>query len=593
MLYRLSKFPAAKVVVGVRAQLIDPSPMVRAAAVTALGDLADPADAEVIKPLMYDESWNVRIAAARALAIQDESDDATTLFMKTLSTTTTTTSWHPEREKYDTSTSGPVWMWRHKLGADKRFAMLEPRPSLTRRLSNVMLTELLRTKDNPDFDPGFLLGLRFVRDKHINDVLLELAENPRKAVRMNAMTTLFISGDSRELDPYLAGNHLDEIDFPRLDKNRTLERMRSLLKLTQYSQPELHAQVAAQLVWFEHPLATQFLTDAARKPNGVFHSAGAWSLSPERVSCLLELLEKDINTVQVIPVLENVADPRAHAALLAGLKNVDPVRRQRFVAAMKSVSDAEILTTLIEMAKNDADRLVRIAALRALGTDRTNNAAALNTLLQALPSPDKDIRAGAASALAMGTHEIDDASVLMPYVNHPDAHTRLCMFGTLMISRDLRAVNWSATTGASLDGKTRAAVIDALARDSRVIPVMEKLLADPESLVRRAALNALIQQDAPRKFELIAPLGKAADPFVRVGALGMIAGTDVPAEIQWIAAALDDPHADVRLAAAKILVETHAHLGALDVKPERIEKVLKEAKIGTSVKPPAAQPNEF
>ena len=90
--------------------------------------------------------------------------------------------------------------------------------------------------------------------------------------------------------------------------------------------------------------------------------------------------------------------------------------------------------------------------------------------------------------------------------------------------------------------------------DDASVHVIEELLDDPDEACRVAGLDAIRRLGDPILLERVHPL--LADPLfgVRVAALEAFAGAHDPAaNVPDLIAALDDPVADVRVAAARIL----------------------------------------
>ncbi len=426
--------------------------------------------------------------------------------------------------------------------------------------------------------------MSFVRDTRINDQLVELTSDPRQAVRMAAKRSLFISADARALDTYLAGQNLDEISFPHIEISRTGELLSRLLKLAQNPDPRLRAKVLAQISFFEYPDATRAMSAAVQLPNGLLDNSLVWSYSPERVTCLLGLLAKNINLEKAISVAERLRDPRARVALAAGLQDADANRRFRFASALRHVNgsdgqayDKEVRVALMQLAAKDPEKSVRVAALLALGDDGGDDSAARKILFDALADGEKDMSEAAANALGRGHYSLDDASVYFPFLAHSNPAVRAGIFRALTLSSDPRARDWALKEAQSLDGKLCAVSIRLLFVNPRALPVIEQLAAHSDARVRREVLNAMVLNKVPRNLAQLSQLAKDSDPYVRIGALGMLAGTADSAEVAVIAAGLNDSDANVKGTAAQILRELNSQHESAKVDMLRVRQAISEA----------------
>lgn len=215
----------------------------------------------------------------------------------------------------------------------------------------------------------------------------------------------------------------------------------------------------------------------------------------------------------------------------AGLRRL--VRRARDpdvalrVAVVRELSRrrGEVAATqaLIERAREDADAMVRAAAVMALGG---HGREAFEALRAALTEGDAIVRMAAPAAL-MAASPDDGATALAPLLTPEFTNLSIEVARVLAARHDERAARYvvdalhharaalrpQAAVAAQALGEQHAAGLAAFLRD-----------ADPEVSIRVAAI--LVRRDGFRAeaFEALRPLAARPDGFVAVRALGVLAG---------------------------------------------------------------------
>ncbi len=201
---------------------------------------------------------------------------------------------------------------------------------------------------------------------------------------------------------------------------------------------------------------------------------------------------------------------------------------------------------------NDPNPELRRTAAQALG--KIARKEAVPALMGALRDPDAGVRRHAAWALGMiGEDAVGpDRSPLASLLFDPDPGVREAAALALGLTGDTQTgiellLERVRESGTPSDSKRLAAASLGGMEARTAVPVLTKLLADPDARVRRWAVAAL-GEIADR--QTIAPLGqvlaKDPDPGVRIEAAFRLGKFGGEAAGPALTAALKDPNADVR-----------------------------------------------
>src|SRR5206468_32800 len=149
-----------------------------------------------LQTLLSDKSWQVRVAAASAIA---ELNGPTGVTAAMIQMTSGRDEYLPgcSQETFDDGT-GKVWVWRKSLSSSRRdAAALELRsPEARRKLSDALLNLLNMAPSQLDASAISQLGK--LRDQRINDVLWKYATvegSAKKAIKDAALKALMESRD--------------------------------------------------------------------------------------------------------------------------------------------------------------------------------------------------------------------------------------------------------------------------------------------------------------------------------------------------------------------------------------------------------------
>jgi HEAT repeat protein len=270
---------------------------------------------------------------------------------------------------------------------------------------------------------------------------------------------------------------------------------------------------------------------------------------------LARLSERDLDLLlAVVVTLAGLDAPFVTDALLACLD--DPDREVRWTVGMALAEwDAPVVTNGLLSRLEAPNPDVRDMAVRGLaGRDAPE---VVDGLIGRLADPEPSVREAAVRALAgRNTPAVTDA--LLDRLSDPEEQVR-----------------WEAVY--SLAGRDSPEVTDALltrletpnpeGQEAPVeaLPAGMTIIINSDLPVRRAAVEALADRDAPAVTERLLALLDHRDLYVRRAAVDALAGNDAPVVTDALLARLGDPISLVRLAAATALAgrDTRAVTDAL------------------------------
>lgn len=277
-------------------------------------------------------------------------------------------------------------------------------------------------------------------------------------------------------------------------------------------------------------------TPALPVPDPALASGSSTGASP-RIVELLALAEESPDLAALTPYLAD-PDPSVRAAAVAALGETVPAGAGPALAAR--LGDAA-----------PAVRAAAAGALRELVEVLPGGPELEAGLRAALAVPDPAVRSAALEALR--ALRLGDAELYAASLADADPEVRIHAVRGLVA---VDAVPALATAAADPAREVRVAVAKGLASVHAPAPApLDPLLADPDPLVRGAALAALARTGCPGGYAAAA-VAALADPSwqVRAGAAAALSaaapGTAVPA----LAEALADANADVRKAAVLALL---------------------------------------
>lgn len=267
---------------------------------------------------------------------------------------------------------------------------------------------------------------------------------------------------------------------------------------------------------------------------------------------LIEALRNEAPRVRAAAAqaLAQVDDKAVITHLIAALNDSDSWVRYFAACSIGRQGDAAALDALAELAQTDAPNHVRIAALEALG--RIGGVRAVAILAPFIERGESDLAQAAVKALGSIGHP-NALPPLQAAVQSHDSTLRVAALRALGKrggDEVAEALQWVAATDA--DAEVTQAAIDALAHlaTPEAIDALVTLTADHKH--REACIAALSRFDEAQ-LEWIAHGLTHANVEVRravTEALGRIKRSSAS---ELLSAALDDPEATVRLAAANAL----------------------------------------
>ncbi len=342
------------------------------------------------------------------------------------------------------------------------------------------------------------------------------------------------------------GLYHDRTDHPERDDGNWLYHL-NLRKGADGGMEFLKRPVAPYLVRVDEfrprpDAATVVVTEPARHHTGAAVArdrAGTVTASGparERILALLALTDQSAELAAFRPYLDD-ADPAVRRAavgalteatpagaidaLVSALSDVDTTVRAAAAGGLREVADlvtAGTGTRLREVAVAGLDPAVRAVAVDLLRSTGSGTAADFAT---ALRDPDEAVRLEAVRGLV----RCDDAGALAAGTADPSRPVRVA------VARGLGTI-----------------------ADPRTADVVDRLAADPEPLVRAAALQAAASIGCPPPLaaRAVAALGDEAWQ-VREGAARALAAADPALAVPALLAARHDPNLDVRRAAVQSL----------------------------------------
>ncbi len=217
----------------------------------------------------------------------------------------------------------------------------------------------------------------------------------------------------------------------------------------------------------------------------------AWSIRPAYRAALDEAVRAgwpDVFVADEEPFGGVIADPAAHAALVAALDEPDPSAR-RVAVQILAMAPAPGPEEAARRGLADPDPVVREAALGTLA--RPVDPEMLPRVLELLRDEDATVRSAATRALG-GSQGEDVARAVRPLLADPDPSVRAAAAGVDMPGGlDGAAERVVRDLAASDDPEQRALAVTTLGSLGRGRDVVLALLGDPEPAVRRTAVRAV------------------------------------------------------------------------------------------------------
>ncbi len=264
----------------------------------------------------------------------------------------------------------------------------------------------------------------------LNDLLLEKLEDKRSVMRSEAARTLgrllSNSGDivrsEKALLP-LANVLPDKDGEVRLN---AAEALASIIKgiTWEYERGNDYVRYTDRKVWsaaqffgdWELKKVVGYLITMLEKDEKKQRSVAARALgelkSEMALEALIKALEEDEDCVRLdaVKALGKLKNPRAVEPLIKELHSKSHLNRDAAVFALGRIKDERAIDPLIQVLKNDDSKLVRITAVKSLGSSYYKFESVKNALIEALKDSKWLVRREAAEELAW----MEDPKVLEP-----------------------------------------------------------------------------------------------------------------------------------------------------------------------------------
>jgi HEAT repeat protein len=242
--------------------------------------------------------------------------------------------------------------------------------------------------------------------------------------------------------------------------------------------------------------------------------------------------------------------PAADSALRAAMHDADAWVRYFAVRSMKGQRAVESSDKLLRIAEGDAALPVRVAAVDALGYLQSDSSIPL--LLQLTDAADPDLKQAALTALGPVARN-DVVAVLVAAASAADLSTRLAAIralGTGKARQSVEALSQLAT--AVSDPDAVLAAIDALEFSPSAYAGEALLALTLEPGCRDLCIMALARLDESHLDQIA--LGLRHEMLdVRRAAVEALSRQAAPRARELLKSALDDPHKSIRQAAIKSL----------------------------------------
>lgn len=257
------------------------------------------------------------------------------------------------------------------------------------------------------------------------------------------------------------------------------------------------------------------------------------------------------------------SDPRALAALLAGLKDDEPLVRRGAAKGLLGASPSIVIVDHLTAALRDDDPGVRAAVAETLGhCGYQRSLAALQALLR---DENAQVRAGAVHGLGRlpwrnRYSPIWGAEIpgnLLGMLGDRDPKVRGAAAWHLGVLKVRPAEPWLIALLDDPIAEVRMRAAEGLGhlRSARAVERLVALLADPDREVARVARHVLSYIDPVAPAVIAAT--RHANPSVRANAVALLGQRATPEAVAAITAALGDSDMTVRMEAAGALVATH------------------------------------
>jgi HEAT repeat protein len=297
---------------------------------------------------------------------------------------------------------------------------------------------------------------------------------------------------------------------------------------------ESPAQAAAEALALTKELAIPSLTAALQSKSPEVRKRAAWALGEiweeEATGALLSALRDPDAAVraEVLGALRGRRPPGIMEALLPFLHDPAPEVRVAAVRTVAACGDDRSVEPLLAVLK-DPDPDVRAAAIRAL--PQLGDSRAVEPLLAALKNPTPDLRAAAVAAL-VASYDRRAKEPVLAMLHDPSPVVRRRVVDAIGGSSSRRLVDLQVTATRDEDEGIRCAALSHLEnlleslgkRKASVRQAFTAALKDGSPSVRQVAVGAVAQLGPADTVDLLLPMLRDPDPYVRTEAIECLSG---------------------------------------------------------------------
>jgi HEAT repeat protein len=422
-----------------------------------------------------------------------------------------------------------------------------------------LLCEQLDAED-PDIRQAAVVALGRIGNPSAVPALIALLEDDSVLASLAAGALAKI-GDRRAFEPLL-----DILGHPS-----AAVRQAAIGALNSLGHPELSARAGALLHatdphvresavkivgYFGYPAYVHVILERCHDPDERVRRAAIEHLPffehPGVLPALVERLNDQVPAVRIAAAraFAHVEDAQAVPSLLGALQDQDVWVRYYAIRSLGHQQAAEAGDALEQLARIDVAQQVRIAALEALG--QIGGARAIAGLAAFTSSDEPELARAAINALGAIDHS-DALSALLKSLHAPDSARRIAVVEALGKQHGAAAVApLQQLVAENGDAQLARAAVSALAgmATPEAVGALIELLADRS---HQDAIVSALAQLGEHQIDLIGRGLAHSQMEVRRAVVAVLERMKHQYASEYIGAALDDPEAAVRLAAATAL----------------------------------------
>lgn len=274
----------------------------------------------------------------------------------------------------------------------------------------------------------------------------------------------------------------------------------------------------------------------------------------------------------IFKIIQETIKPEMIPDLIARMGGKDPVIKIHLMHLLAKFDKAEI-TNALEMQLKDPNKMVRSAALSALGT-RKSDTISIDKVAQVLTDPDLDVQGKAVDVLVKINHP-DTVQYLLPALKDESEYARRSAVEVLNAVGNENSVKDLLSAIKDDDWWVRSRAGDALAEigGPRVVDSVVSLISSKDEEIRRTAIEILNATKDERAIEGLLTATDDTDWWVReraVDALSKIGGTKALPKLESMLG--KDPRTDTVVVRALGKIGNQKHISKIVPMLQRPER---------------------